>query len=185
LDCPANCKLIPLSNNKDFAIVDEKHYERVVKAGPWHLTTSGSCTYATNSIPTGRREWKKSGGYKGWHLEYKMTHLHAFIMGKSKNLIDHINCNGLDCREENLRLTTKSGNNLNKINVPRNNTSGHIGVSWSCEKNKWHAYIQYNYKLHHLGYYSSLEEAISARKQKQEEFIQLEIEKTHKEKSAA
>lgn len=44
----------------------------------------------------------------------------------------------------------------------KNNTSGHKGVNWSEEKNKWHAKISVNRKRIHLGYFVKLLDAAKA-----------------------
>lgn len=41
----------------------------------------------------------------------------------------------------------------------RSNTSGFKGVSWNNKAKKWNAQIKFQYKKHHLGYYSTPEEA--------------------------
>lgn len=76
--------------------------------------------------------------------------------------IDHINRDKIDNRIANLREATPTENNRNQ-NKSRKNTSGHVGVSWSKAKQKWHAQICYLRKLIHLGYFTELEDAIAAR----------------------
>ncbi len=58
---------------------------------------------------------------------------------------------------------TNKQNHQNK-SKPSNNTSGHPGVSWNKRYSKWQAYIAHNYKQVHLGYFTDIEEALSARK---------------------
>jgi hypothetical protein len=50
--------------------------------------------------------------------------------------IDHINCNKLDNRIENLREVNRTQNRYN-INSYKNNTSGIKGVSWKADLRKW------------------------------------------------
>lgn len=77
--------------------------------------------------------------------------------------IDHVNQIKTDNRISNLRLASKSENGRN-TKLPRDNTSGVIGVSWSKISQKWRAYISVEGKQHHLGLFDSKEDAISARK---------------------
>lgn len=78
-----------------------------------------------------------------------------------KNQIDHINRVRYDNRIINLRDVT---NNQNIRNIS-NNTSGHVGVSWSKGKHKWGSYITVNRKRLHLGYFEDIEDAVCARKE--------------------
>jgi hypothetical protein len=67
-------------------------------------------------------------------------------------------------RIDNLRLTDHRGNAFNmKLNA--NNTSGHRGIYWMEQRNKWHVKIGVNYKFVSLGLFSNLEDAIAARLQ--------------------
>lgn len=77
-------------------------------------------------------------------------------------LTDHINRNGLDNRRKNLRITTYSKNLLN-TGKWKHNTSGAKGVQWNKQKAKWHALIQINWRVMHLGYYSNFKQARLAR----------------------
>ncbi len=45
----------------------------------------------------------------------------------------------------------------------RTNTSGHRGVTWAKDKNRWLAYITHNYKRTYVGYFQTMEEAVAAR----------------------
>ncbi len=44
-----------------------------------------------------------------------------------------------------------------------NNTSGTSGVSFNKQRNKWSAYIKFNYRKIHIGLYETKQEAITAR----------------------
>ena len=77
--------------------------------------------------------------------------------------IDHINRIRSDNRISNLRDVSQK-QNLQNAGKYSHNTSGHSGVSWHKQSSKWRARIMHNQKHFHLGYFSILEEAISARK---------------------
>ncbi len=64
---------------------------------------------------------------------------------------------------EYLRDVSSSENNKNK-RMPKNNTSGVMGVSWHKPLGKWRAGIMVDYKTIHLGYFYDKFEAICARK---------------------
>ena len=88
--------------------------------------------------------------------------LHRIIMGQTNPLkeVDHINHNKLDNRKENLRVCDHSQNGKN-LPLKKNNTSGFSGVS--KYKNRWATRIKKNYKNYTIGFYDTIEEAISAR----------------------
>ena len=76
---------------------------------------------------------------------------------------DHINRdNPLDNRKSNLRQATGSEQCQNR-NMPKNNTSGIIGVSWDKQRQKWKAHIGVNKKSLNLGLFVDKDEAIKAR----------------------
>jgi hypothetical protein len=73
--------------------------------------------------------------------------LHKFILGSKENMIiDHINSDGLDNRQENLRFVTFSENNQNRIKK-ENSSSKYIGVS--KQKDRFFA----KYSNTRLGYF--------------------------------
>ena len=80
-----------------------------------------------------------------------------------KGQIDHVNRVRTDNRIANLRDVSRK-QNMQNASKRSDNTSGHPGAYWDKQKSKWQAQITHNYKSIHLGYFASLEEAISARK---------------------
>ena len=87
-----------------------------------------------------------------------------YIHGEWPNdQIDHINRDRSDNRIDNLREVTNKQNHQNKSKYS-NNTSGHPGVYWHKQNSKWQAKIEHNQKQIHLGYFTNIEEALSARK---------------------
>lgn len=89
-------------------------------------------------------------------------HLHKVICDLTDDVVDHIDRNKLNCTRNNLRICSHQQNSIN-TNIPKNNTSGIIGVSFSKEKNKWRANININRKQLHLGYFNNIEDAIQSR----------------------
>ena len=73
--------------------------------------------------------------------------------------VDHKDDNSLNNKVNNLRESTPAENQQNS-KFRNNNTSGHKGVYWSKERNKWVVRICLNGKLHFFGYYKNKEDAI-------------------------
>ena len=76
--------------------------------------------------------------------------------------IDHINGVRCDNRILNLRMVRSTENRRNS-SIPRNNSSGHIGVKFSKKKNLWISTISNNSKTIYLGEFKLLEDAIKSR----------------------
>jgi hypothetical protein len=127
--------------------------------------------------------WYEDGnGYIMSKINNKIITLHRFIMGtKINELVDHINGDRLDCRNENLRIVTQSQNAMN-AKKPNNNTSGIKGVSFSKTHNKWRAYITANKKQIDLGRFNNFEDAVNARLQAEKQhFKEFRYEKGENE----
>lgn len=108
------------------------------------------------------------GGYKRGHLLGVSVRAHQvawlFTHGEwPADEIDHVNGDKTDNRPENLRLVTRAQNMRNTAK-PITNTSGHVGVSWHKRAGKWEAHIEFCGKKKHLGLFSDLDAAVSARK---------------------
>jgi hypothetical protein len=113
-------------------MIDLEDLERV-KYIKWRLSTSG---YAINNSK-----------FRG-----STVYLHRTILNTDQ-FVDHINHNKLDNRKENLRIVTKSQNQMNCNNK---------GIS-KQKNGKYYAYIKINHKLMNLGTYIDEEEALFAR----------------------
>ena len=113
------------------AIIDAEDVNKI-RYTKWRLSTSG---YVRNSP-------KFKGGNK--HLSRVVLNTNEFV--------DHINHNTLDNRKKNLRIVTRSQNQMNAC---------HKGIS--KKSNKWLAYIRLNQKMLNLGTYVDVEEALYAR----------------------
>jgi len=77
--------------------------------------------------------------------------------------IDHIDNDSLNNRIDNLRLATSSQNSWN-MRITKRNRLGIKGIS-QHENGKFRAVVGRNWKHHHIGYFTTLEEAITAREE--------------------
>lgn len=118
-----------------------------------------------------------NGGWrikKGWNTNYIHRHtyrpdgrrttetLHRVLLGaRPGELVDHINHNGLDNRRSNLRIADPKQNAGNYL-LPKHNTSGRKGVTWSNSSKRWHAQLRVTPKTIHLGFFVDLDEAADA-----------------------
>ena len=139
-------KRIPLTQGK-YAIVDDEDYEQVNQY-KWLAQRKGPNWYAS----------RQTGG----RLNQRTIYLHRFILyAPSGVLVDHKNGDGLDCRRANMRLCNRAQNGQNR-GFNCNNKSGLKGVAWSKIANRWVAQIMVDGKRHHLGYFTSPEDAALA-----------------------
>lgn len=117
-------------------------------------------------------KWHLSGGYINTIIKSnrKAVGIHRLITGAIKgDIVDHINHDTLDNRNENLRICSYQQNQFNK-SIGNRNTSGTIGVSYRKDKGKWRAYIIINNKQISLGNFENIEDAIAARKKAEVEY---------------
>jgi hypothetical protein len=83
--------------------------------------------------------------------------------------VDHIDGCRTNNKLENLRVVTSAENGKNKA-MPKNNTSGAVGVVWEKNAKKWRARISYKGREMSLGYFEDIEEAIRVRKEAEIEY---------------
>lgn len=94
-----------------------------------------------------------------------IVYLHHIILPINNGLDrDHKDRNKANNRKSNLRLSVHR-NNIRNSSVKSSNKSGVIGVFWRENRNKWSAYIDFDYKRKYLGLYTDKNEAIKARLQ--------------------
>jgi hypothetical protein len=84
--------------------------------------------------------------------------------------VDHIDRNPLNNKFCNLRLADKSQQQQNQ-SKPINNTSGHKGVCWDKETQKYVAYITFYKKIIKIGRYKTFDQAVAARQAKEFELF--------------
>jgi hypothetical protein len=131
-----------------YAIVDQKDFYRLNKL-EWLVKEDFDSIYAVRFF---RRPGKSS----------KLLSMHRFICNPPAGLlIDHINCNGLDNRRDNLRPATHSQNNCNRPKR-RNTTSRFVGVHFAKKMNKWAAQIKHKGGKQWLGYFDNEIDAAKA-----------------------
>lgn len=97
--------------------------------------------------------------------------LHNFLLNHtdSSKVVIHKNGDNLDNRRANLIIISLKEKQQN-IKIPKNNKSGHKGV-WFCkDRNKWQAQITINNKTKSLGRFNTFEEAVIAREQAEQQY---------------
>jgi hypothetical protein len=136
---------IPLSRGQ-YAIVDVEDFEELSKY-KWYAVPKRDTFYA-------KRYDCKSG---------KQVRMHQQIMPAPEGyFIDHENHNGLDNRKANLRIATPAQNACNCRKMLKPCSSKYKGVSLDKDKNQWRAYITYNGRRIHLGWFDNEEDAARA-----------------------
>jgi len=135
-------RYIPLTRGK-YAIVDAKHFEALNKH-KWCVIHRGRNVYA------GRR---KNG---------KTISMHREIMKTPEGMVvDHIDGNGLNNLEANMRNCTKAQNSYNSR--PRGGHSEYVGVTYHKSRDKYQAALGFNGEKMYLGEFDSAVEAARAR----------------------
>jgi len=79
--------------------------------------------------------------------------------------VDHIDHDGLNNTDNNLRVVTISQNAQNRRSASKNNVTGIRGVSWNKTQKKWHSRIMVNGKAIHIGCFSDISAAESSAKE--------------------
>src|SRR6185436_18171281 len=80
-----------------------------------------------------------------------------------KTLITFRDGDGTNCRWRNLMATTIKRLHTHNC-IYRNNTSGYRGVGWHSVWRKWFAHIRVDKREFFLGYFTTKNEAIAARR---------------------
>jgi len=135
-------RLIPLTRGQ-FAVVDAKDYS-VLSQYIWFAEGTDKNYYAV----------RKENG--------KSIKMHRQITNAPDHLVvDHIDHNGLNNRNSNIRHATFTQNCQNQRRLSHK-TSKYKGVHWNKRQKKWAAQIHCNNKKYHLGYFTDEIEAAKA-----------------------
>lgn len=111
----------------------------------------------------------RTDGYREVKINGKSCKVHRIIFlwmtGEFPEVdIDHENRVRHDNKWKNLRSATRAENCQNQ-GVYKNNTSGHLGLSWNVRSEKWRVRLMVEGKSMHLGYFANKDDAIFCRKQ--------------------
>lgn len=113
-------------------------------------------------------------GYKRGSLFGQFVFAHRVVWkllhgNDATGQIDHINGVRDDNRAINLRVVDDAGNRKNQ-SLPKDNTSGRIGVNWSKAARKWQAEIAVSGKRVYLGIFKEFGDAVAARERAERAF---------------
>lgn len=101
----------------------------------------------------------------------RFVRFHRIVMrAQPGQFVDHINKDRSDNRKQNLRCCCRSENARNR-GLYSTNTSGVTGVFYDRERGKWVASITYDHKRKLLGRFTSKDDAIKARLDKEAELF--------------
>lgn len=109
--------------------------------------------------------WSVSGrkyAARGDGNQRTMSLHHAVLKVPSHVHIDHKNCNGHDCRKQNLRIADNSLNHANIGKMNRATSSKYKGVHFRRDRKRWSAEIKVMYRTLKLGCYATEHEAALA-----------------------
>ncbi len=134
---------VPLTRGYEAIInADDLH---LVSGKNWRAQLSGNTVYAVSG-----------GGAETVKL------MHRVILGDQvRNIVDHIDGNGLNNVRSNLRDATRSQNQMNR-KTAKHNKSGLKGVSYDPRSKSWRARININKTRLNIGTFPSKEEAHAA-----------------------
>jgi len=128
-------------------VVDDEDYELLSKYTWYALKTKGGYSYAVRALPGKKKEY-----------------MHRVIMGAELDReVDHISGDTLFNVRRNLRVVTRSNNQMNR-KTPSNSSSGYKGVSknFDGKKKPWIARIYVGGKRIRIGTFYTSEEAAMA-----------------------
>lgn len=144
-------KKIHLANNKGIALVDDEDYDLL-----------------------NQYKWYNNIGYaRTWvYINNKkiMKYMHQVLINTIKNEIDHIDGNGLNNQKDNLRIVTRSQNNMNRTKR-KGTSSKYKGVYFDIKRNKWSTEITFNSKKIFLGRFKDEIEAAKVYNKKAKELF--------------
>ena len=149
-----NITIIYITNRKKETfecLIDTKNLNKVIDLS-WHIRYDPN----TNGYYVAHKEYLKdeNGKRKSHTIE-----IHSLLMGSKigKYFTDHINNNGLDNREENLRICSNKQNTSHRKSRNKNNKTGYRNV---CFFNDWYIIqLQINGKNKVVGRTKNLEDA--------------------------
>lgn len=134
---------VGITNSGKVFMIDKEDFEKV-KDYCWRFSVNGYVVANSKDLTN------------------STINIHRLILNPNKDeIVDHKDWNKADNRKLNLRVCSKSQNNVN-IKRKKNNTSGYTGVKLNKQGN-WVAQISFNNKRIHLGTYDNFYQAVQIR----------------------
>lgn len=164
--CSRECYLNNNLEHKNKIIINSEYAELVLNSNKYGILKSKIDLEDIDKISD--IFWNVYNGKNGFYVsgynkktKNTMEFIHKYILNYyGKMEIDHINRNPLDNRKCNLRIVSRSTNQLNK-SCPKNNLLGIKGIRQ--HNGKYQARIMVNKKSTSIGHFNTLDEAIIAR----------------------
>jgi len=140
---------------KDRNVAD---FSSEAKGRSWNTKNGGKEAFTAKDSHGYHHGTIHGASFRAHRVVWAMHHTEPF------DQIDHVNGVRSDNRLINLRTATDASNRKNQKR-PKDNTSGHIGVSWHKAARKWMVEIKSEGKREYLGLFPLFEEAIAVRKE--------------------
>ena len=150
---------------KEFTLYAISNYGNIV-----HMKENRILYLSTKKLGYKQVILYKKHSERSTHLVHRLVAINFIDNPKTMPIIDHIDNNPENNREDNLRWCSTAQNNYN-TKIPKSNTSGVKGVSQNSNKSKWIAQIVFQGKSIHLGSFNTIEEATKARQKKSNELF--------------
>lgn len=116
-----------------------------------------------------QNSWSSANGYAVGRPQGKKVFMHVYIFAlyntSLHDVVDHINCNKLDNRRDNLRGNTYSGNSHNC----KKSKLSELPKGVQAGKGKWTSEITKDHKYYHIGTFDTVTEATLAYNEKAKE----------------
>lgn len=175
----ASCGCLLEEYNKKYSSINgskRKKYNEFIEKEDYYIGISDNGEFLFDKddyekIISMNRYWSINNlDYVLCKINNKEYQLHRYIMGlgfydaENDIIVDHIDGNTLDNRKSNLRITHRKHNPKNTV-LYANNTSGHKGISWHKDRQKWQVGIQVDKNNIYLGIFDNLEDAVEVRKE--------------------
>jgi len=133
-----------------YAKVSPVNYDRL-RGHEWLCKKGKKSFYARRRVPAGK------GGKE------TLVYMHQDVLKVPEGmLVDHINHDGMDNREANLRAATHSQNLYHRKKRSGTTQSKYKGIYWRKKIRKWQAVITFEKKKIYLGYFRNEIEAAKA-----------------------
>jgi hypothetical protein len=138
---PIRMRVVPVTGSERGALVDDEDFDVVIK-NKWHLNKDGYAQRCSRKVP-------------------RVTLMHRQILGVSRaEMVDHEDEDKLNNQRLNLRRCNKSQNGANRRHARKDSRNPYKGIK--PVRGKWQARITVSGVRHHLGTFTTPEEASEA-----------------------